>query len=166
MISAFGVEHDNITKNWAANLGNKVGGAVQRKGKAMKIRSDMDYIVDIAAGRSKLGQPKALNTLRNKAGKRVEGLGSSLLKNPEATGVGIAAGGATVGAGGAASLNNRRKKKVSKQFAEGLDDALGRAHDEDEAKKLPPRYVRNEKGQFLSNRPAAPFGVPHYYEEK
>ncbi len=46
----------------------------------------------------------------------------------------------------------------------GLDDALGRNHDEDEAKKIQPRYVRNEKGQFLSNRPAAPFGVPHYLE--
>jgi hypothetical protein len=41
----------------------------------------------------------------------------------------------------------------------GLDDHLSRSHDEDEAKKVQPRYVRNEKGQFLSNTPVAPFGV-------
>jgi len=43
---------------------------------------------------------------------------------------------------------------------DGLDDWIGRNYDEDEAKKVQPRYVRNEKGQFLSNRPASPFGVP------
>lgn len=47
----------------------------------------------------------------------------------------------------------------------GLDDALSRHHDEDEAKKIQPRYVRNEKGQFLSNTPAAPFGVPRYIDD-